>query len=233
MRKSHAATLYRLGSNIDWSKLCESSQEETVYDRSVSMIPVLVLGFGFGILALFFRNAWRRYNPKGFAYFCLALAAMGTMGFVGSLATTPSSAPRVTVTGKCQGFQRIAGKGHAHYEFAVVVPGGATVPLQTPIAPPPRNRVQTSIPDGATVEVTYLDEKPAGSLPRAIGINILSGEFSGWHRSIDANWLGAWLAFPIGVALFAYCMFRALVNRRQPFFVRANQPPATADLPLK
>jgi len=205
----------------------------TVYDRIVSMIPVIVLGFGFGILVLFFRNAWRRYTPKGFAYFCLALAAMSTMGFVGSLSTTPSSATRITVTGKCLGFQRVRGKGHAHFEFRVALTDGSTVQLQTPITPPGRKGVDANIPDGETLEVIYLDEKPADGLPRAIVVRILSGEFNGWHRSVDANWLGAWLAFPLGIVIFAYCMFRALQNRRQPLFVRAEDHSETADLPAQ
>jgi hypothetical protein len=154
----------------------------------------LMMLVGVAVMGLLFRKVWRRYTPKGFAFFCLAMGAMGLAVSTSAVATAPSSATRITVEGYCSDFRQVYVGRVAEYDFRLISNAGSVLQLQTPLTPP-------WIEDGTRLRVTYLDEtRPGYEFPRAIGLTVLSGDHMGWHGSVDANWFGAWLLFPIGIA---------------------------------
>jgi hypothetical protein len=167
-----------------------------------AMLAVLV------VMALLFRKVGLRYTPRGLAFFCLAIVGMGFMGSTGVFATAPSSAARITVDGYCYDYQNVYVGRTIEYVFRLALDTGSVLHLQTPLTP-------SWIQDGTRLRVTYLDEpRAAPDLPRAIALTVLSGDHIGWHGSVDANWLGAWLAFPIGLLICLAGLVGALKNRR-------------------
>ena len=177
---------------------------------------LVIMAVCLAVLGFVFRKAWLKYTPKGFAFFCLGIVGMGCMGLTAAFATGPSSAERITIDGYCRDFHEVVVKGarsqDSYYVFLLEPSAGPVLRLQTPLTP----SYYSGIEDGARVQVTYLDEKQFGyeQVPRVIALTVLSGVHAGWHGSVNANWLGAWLLFPTGAViaiLGAIGMFR---NRR-------------------
>jgi hypothetical protein len=190
---------------------------------------VLLIGL---IATLSIRNVRKEYTPRGRAFFCLGLFGMGLMGCANYFATFPSSASRVTVVGRCESFQKIQEGRIAHYQFGVALNSVSHLMFKSEITPPAHTGYDPYIQDGELIAVTYLDEKPGDGYPRAIAIKILSGEYRGWHRSVDANWWGAWLIFPFGLAVTTFSVFHLAKNRRKSEQVEAEEKSDLIDLSL-
>lgn len=164
------------------------------------------------VIVLLLRRVWRRYTPKGFAFFWLAMVGLGLACLTGAFATAPSSARRITVDGYCHDVREVYfGRSNPQYVFQLTLNTGSTLRLQTPLTP----SWFSGIEDGTLLRVTYLDEtRPVFEFPRAIALTVLSGDHIGWHGSVDANWLGAWLLFPLGIAGCFASVVCWLRNRR-------------------
>ena len=137
---------------------------------------------------------------------------MGIAGLTALFATAPSSARRITVDGYCHDVRKVYfGRGNPQYVFQLALNTGSALRLQTPLTPSWFSEIQ----DGTRLQVTYLDEmRPIFEFPRAIALTALSGDHVGWQGSVDANWLGAWLLFPIGIAVCLTSLICALQNCR-------------------
>ena len=199
----------------------------------ISPTVVILFAILLGIWLLFLRFVWRKYTLRGLAFLCLGIFGMAIMGFTGQLATTPSSAPRAVVSGRCEGLRNIVHRNYTLYLFRIVLHDGKQIQFETQIAPPLSGGVHT-IPDGELLQVTYLDKLSPGHLRRAISLKILSGQNKGWHRAVDANWLGAWLMFPAGAIVCAYAAFQMMRNRRSiaPALVQSEDQPEMINLGL-
>lgn len=185
-------------------------------------MAVLVAFIGLGVI--FVRKLSRKYTLRGMAFLCLAVFGMAMMGTTARFATRPSSAPRVTVQGRCAGFEDISTRSNPRYLFLLVQGDGSQIPLETQITPPLFGEEHV-IRNGESLQVTYLNENSSGQPRRAISLKFLSGENEGWHESVDANWLGAWLLFPAGLIVCAYACYGMFQHRR---FI-APSPAVTGD----
>ena len=84
-----------------------------------------------------------------------------------AVATRPSSAPRITLSGRCRAFQTIyVGKVH-RFLFNLVRDDGSQIPFQTDINPPATDH-ERYIPDGELLQVIYLDEASSRTSERVI-----------------------------------------------------------------
>ena len=81
--------------------------------------------------------------------------------------------------------------------------------LRTGIDLPENGPGQTVLENADTVRVTYLDEKPTLSDPRAVRIEVLTGSSAGWTGSEDANWFGWWIGVPGGLLVAVASFGRA------------------------
>jgi hypothetical protein len=61
--------------------------------------------------------------------------------------------------------------------------------------------------DGRTFRVVYLQDSKRIVKNEAIDVEILSGKDAGYHDSLDARPVGAWLGIPIGAAVAAFGLF--------------------------
>jgi hypothetical protein len=61
--------------------------------------------------------------------------------------------------------------------------------------------------DGRTFRVVYLQDSKRIVKNEAIDVEILSGKDAGYHDSLDARPVGAWLGTPIGAAFAAFGLF--------------------------
>jgi hypothetical protein len=61
--------------------------------------------------------------------------------------------------------------------------------------------------DGRTFRVAYLQDNKRTVKNEAIDIEILSGKDAGYHHSLDARPVGAWVGIPIGAAFGAFGLF--------------------------
>ena len=151
---------------------------------------VCLVAIFFGILASIW---WTKFTPRGFVYWMGALACALLIVTTADKSTTPSSAPRKSITGQLAWIVRHGyGKG-SYYTFGVVLPSGATVDLKAAVKVP-------LFAKGESVSVTYLDERVGYRDPRAIAIRVLSGNGAGWQDSVSADWIGPWLGIPFGIA---------------------------------
>jgi hypothetical protein len=173
---------------------------------SVVMLAVLL------VLVLLFRKIGNRYTPRGRGFFCLAIVGMGIAGSTGFFATAPSSAERITIDGFCYDIHEVYfGRGNPQYVFRLTSDTGSVLRLQTPL----RSSWLSQMKDGTRLRVTYLNEtRPIFQFPRAIAVTVLSEEYIGSHGSVDANWFGAWLFAPLGIAICLTSLACALQNRR-------------------
>ena len=178
-----------------------------------SLTFIVVLSLPLIVLALLARKVSKKYTARGLFFFCLGILGIAMMCSTKAVATRPSSAPRITLIGRCRAFQTTyVGKVH-RFLFNLVRDDGSQIPFQTDIDPPATDH-ERYIPDGELLQVIYLDEASSRTSARVTSLKILSGPHSGWHRSLDANWLGAWLLFPGGLTVVLYAMVQMAQNRR-------------------
>jgi hypothetical protein len=125
-----------------------------------------------------------------------------------SHSTTPSFAPLVTVSGKASAFMNQTYGRNSKFVFRFVREGGTPINIETHIIVPHWHNAEVF--SGRTLKVTYLSDTSRSVSNEAVDIEILSGENTGWHDSLDARPFGIWLAIPIGaiIASFGYLGLR-------------------------
>jgi len=117
----------------------------------------------------------------------------------------PSSAPRKQIRGRLLGvYAHGTGKSKT-YTFSIVLDGGSLMGFREGVSPPRDSY-------GQLLLVTYLDEKIVGKYPRAIAAENLTGPYVGVRNSVNANWIGTWIFFPIGVLGIIWSNFKARQN---------------------
>lgn len=180
-------------------------------DYTHSMVCVL-LGAG-PALAIFFllrarRRAW--IPPLGW---WLSLILGAVIFFYGSShSTVPSLSPRITAVGRAYDYvEREVHTGYHHdtiYGFRFVPEGGVgggPINIETEIIL--RDTAHPAIFNGQIFRVVYLADSERVLKNEAIDIQILSGRHAGFHDSLDARPMGAWLAIPVGGAFGVFGFF--------------------------
>ena len=145
------------------------------------------------VLCVVAWDAWRTYTPRGFALFLLMCSCLAFAGICALDSTWPSSAPRKEVTGIITWIV-IPREVRKKDTVGLALPNGSVLSFRA-IATPP-----LFAKDRDLVTVTYLDDKPADSY-RAIGFRVLNGPQAGYHRSVNADWLGSWLGVIFGLLM--------------------------------
>ena len=168
-----------------------------------------VLGFGpaLGILLLLRakRRAW--IPPLGW---WLSLTLGAVIFFYGmSHSTMPTFSARITAMGNAYDYaDREIHTGYHHdtiYGFRFVPEGGGgggPINIETEIILP--DTAHPAIFDGRTFRVVYLADSERVLKNEAVDIQILSGNHKGFHDSLDARPVGAWLGIPIGTAFLGF-----------------------------
>ncbi|HEY1806537.1 MAG TPA: hypothetical protein VGG45_18840 [Terracidiphilus sp.] len=159
-------------------------------------------GIAAALAVYFLLGAKRRacVPPLGW-WLCLIVGAVPF--FYGlSHSTFPSLATRITAVGKAYDYvdREVHTGYHSNtiYGFQLVPEVGGPIHIETEIILP--DSARPTIFDGRDVRVVYLDDGKRSLKNEAIDIEILSGEHSGFHESVDARPMGTWLAIPIGAA---------------------------------
>jgi hypothetical protein len=88
------------------------------------------------------------------------------------------------------------------YGFRLVPEGGEPIHIETEIILP--GWADPAIFNGRIFRVVYLQDTARTLKNEAIDVEILSGEHSGYHKSLDARPLGAWLGIPVGAAFVVF-----------------------------
>jgi len=165
-----------------------------------------LLGMAAAIAVFYSLGAKRRASiPSSFWWGCLPVGAVAC--FYGlSHSTAPSFAPRITAVGKAYDHvQRGSGRDR-YYGFRFLPDnGGEPVDIETTIILPDWSAPKTF--NGRTFRVVYLQSANRAMKNEAVDIQILTGEHAGFHDSVDARPVGAWLGIPIGGALVALGYF--------------------------
>jgi hypothetical protein len=165
-----------------------------------------LLGF-IPALAIFFllRPKRRAWIPPFVWWLCLILGGVVCM-YGRSHSTVPSFSARVTAVGKAYDYvEREIHTGYHHdsvYGFRFVPEGGEALNIETQIILPGWG--DPAIFNGRTFRVVYLQDTNRALKNEAIDIEILSGEHSGYHKSLDARPTGAWLGMPVGAAFLGF-----------------------------
>jgi len=168
--------------------------------------------FFLAVMTAVFWGNWKKYMPKGFVFFCSLFFLWIPLGVTSALKSTfPSSAPRKQIVGRLAwNVKHGRGKG-AYYTFGVLLEdGGERAFMEGATAP---------LAHGQAVAVTYLDENDHAHDPRAISVDILSGQRAGYHDSVNADWFGTWLGVPMSFAggvLFLVLASRHLRTKSEP-----------------
>ena len=158
-------------------------------------------------LAVFFPiGAKRRAGISPIVWWLFLLLGLVTCMYSLSHSTAPSFATRITAVGKSYDYvERTRGVypyRENYYGFRFVPDGGKPVNIETEIILP--GWADPTIFNGRTFRVVYLQDSKRIPKNEAIDIEILSGKHAGYHESLDARPVGAWLGIPIGAALGAF-----------------------------
>lgn len=163
-------------------------------------------GLAAGLAAFYFLGPKRRACVPPLAWW-LCLAAGAVPFFYGlSHSTFPSLATRITAVGKAYSYvDREIYSGYHHdtiYGFRFLPERGGPMNVETEIILP--DTARPAFFDGRTFRIVYLDDNKRTLKNEAIEIEILSGKNAGFHDSVDARPVGAWLAIPIGATLLGF-----------------------------
>ena len=118
----------------------------------VSRLTFLVaLSLPLIVLALLARKVSKKYTPRGLLFFALCMLGVAMMGGTAAVATRPSSAPRITLVGRCRAFQPVYVGKTRRFLFNLVRNDGSQIPLQTAIHPPATDH-EKNIPHGQLLQ---------------------------------------------------------------------------------
>jgi hypothetical protein len=165
-----------------------------------------LLGLAAGLAVFFPLGAKCRARiPSLVWWVCMGLGVI--LCFYGlSHSTVPSFAPRITAIGKAYDHVERRHGRDTYYGFRFLPSEGSEpVDIETSIILPGWARPEVF--NGRTFRVVYLQSNTRALKNEAIDIEILSGRDTGFHDSVDARPIGAWLAIPIGAALGAFGFF--------------------------
>jgi len=165
--------------------------------------------FFLALFAFIFWMGWRAYTRRGFVYFCGIFFFIGVMGYSMLNSAIPSSAPRKQVEGRLVDILKHGNGKGATYTFTILLNSGAMMGFREGVSPPRESYHQLLL-------VTYLDEKVPNEYPRAIAAKNLTGPYAGSSNSVNPDWLGPWILFPIGIVGFGWSNFKARSNQRNP-----------------
>jgi len=170
-----------------------------------SFLLASLLGIAVSVSVFFPLGAKRRsYIPLAIWWFCLILGGI-TCLYGLSHSTAPSFAPRITSIGKTYDYVEHRQGRDTYYGFRFEPPGGESVNIETAIILPDWN--SPALFDGRTFRVVYLQDTKRTLKNEAIDIEILAGQHAGYHGSLDARAVGAWLGVPIGSAFLTFGLF--------------------------
>lgn len=165
---------------------------------------LLGLGPALAILVLFGSN--RRVRIPRLVWWLSLIMGAVILVYGDSHSTMPSFSPRITAVGKTYDYvKREIHTGYHHdsvYGFRFVPEGGEPIHIETKIILPGWG--DSAIFNGRIFRVVYLQDTERSLKNEAIDIEILSGEHSGYHKSLDARPLGRWLGIPIGAAFLGF-----------------------------
>lgn len=167
------------------------------------------------LLAVLVRRAAMKYTKMGLIWACVVLAGFATAGFSGAKSTTPSSAPRSTVSGVAQDcVQRQFGRSNYTYSFLLLPSDAPPVRMATRIKLPLCWNGTQSGTDNRLYRVVYLDDPNRTLKNEAISIDVLEGNNAGWHDAVDARVFGLWIGVPLGILLIVIGGIGAARNRK-------------------
>ena len=167
------------------------------------------------LIGLLIRRVVKKYTHIGLMWSGVCFAGFAVAGFSGAKSTAPSSAPRVTVTGLAQGcIEHRIGRGNYTYSFSISPAGGSPVQLTSRIKAPFCWTGTASDFDARVYRVVYLDDSNRNLKNEAIRIDVIGGQNTGWHGSVDARPFGLWLGIPGGIACIIIGGIGAFRNRK-------------------
>jgi hypothetical protein len=159
-----------------------------------------------GTRHLFMLRAKRRASIPTLAWWLSLILGTVICFYAMSHSTIPSFSTRITAMGKTYDYvQREIHTGYHHdtvYGFTLVPEGGQPVHIETEIILP--GWADPAIFNGRVFRVVYLQDAERTLKNEAVDIEILSGEHSGYHKSLDARPLGSWLGLPVGAAFLGF-----------------------------
>jgi len=165
-----------------------------------------LLGFGPALAIFFLLRAKRRASIPPLAWWLSLILGTVICFYAMSHSTTPSFSTRITAVGKTYDYvQREIHTGYHRntvYGFTLVPEGGQPVHIETEIILP--GWADPAIFNGRVFRVVYLQDTERTLKNEAVDIEILSGEHSGYHASLDARPLGSWLGLPVGAGFFGF-----------------------------
>ena len=179
----------------------ESSQMDYAHAMGCSLLGI-VPAYAVYYFLRAKRRAW--IPPLGW---WLSVAIGAVSFFYGmSHSTVPSTASRITAVGEAYDYvEREIHSGTHHdtiYGFRFEPENGEPIRIETKVS-----LLDTAHPldfNGRTLRVVYLKDDSRVLKNEAIDITILSGTYAGFHDSLDARPIGAWLAIPAGAAFAGF-----------------------------
>lgn len=169
-------------------------------------IECCLLGFGPALAILALLGAKRRARIPRLAWWLSLIVGAVILFYGQSNSTMPSFSPRIRAVGKTYDYVvREIYTGYHHdtiYGFRFVPEGGKPIHIETQIILP--GWADPGIFNGRTFRIVYLQDTKRTLKNEAIDVEILSGEHSGYHESLDARPFGRWLGIPIGAAFLGF-----------------------------
>ena len=168
-----------------------------------------LLGGGPALAIFFALGAKRRAWIPPLAWWLSLILGVVIGGYAMFHSTMPSFSTRITAVGRAYDYvEREIHSGYHHdtiYGFQLVPEGRQPIHIETEIIL--LDAAKPAVFNGRILRVVYLADRKRILKNEAIEIEILSGEHTGSHRSIDARPLGAWLGIPVGAAFLIFGIF--------------------------
>jgi hypothetical protein len=142
----------------------------------MSIWIVLIILALLAFMIFFFRGIAKKYTSIGLAWWFVGLLGFAVTSFSGANSTTPSSAPRNTLSGEVHGCsEHVLGRGNYTYTFLLNSEGKDPIDIATRIKPPLCWRDHSSDSSADIYRVVYLDDSSRDLKHEAIHIEVLTG----------------------------------------------------------
>jgi len=172
------------------------------------MILTLWLVVFVTLLGLVAWRTWKVFTPRGCVFYFGVWCCMLLAGVCAIKSTRPSSAPRRQMSGIITKLNTLGSGRSKTYTLTLAEADGTTTSFLASAMPP-------FFAEGRDlVRVKYLDEKVAGSYPRAIAFVVLTGPRAGDGDSVSADWLGPWLGVLFWPVMSFFSIMKAYANKR-------------------